>query len=123
MSIRISGSLLGAAFAITVTAAPAADGGQYTGNELFPACRRFVDEKLNRDTVFLGAVCAGIVSGTSYMGNLTETGLTCLNIPDGVTLGQEVRVVVSYIEAHPAKMHESFRKLALEALRTAWPCK
>jgi Rap1a immunity proteins len=29
----------------------------------------------------------------------------------------------SYIEARPERMHEPFRKLALEALGEAWPCK
>jgi hypothetical protein len=33
-----------------------------------------------------------------------------------------VRVVVAYIEARPARVHEDFRNLALEALREAWPC-
>jgi hypothetical protein len=47
----------------------------------------------------------------------------CLDIPDGVTTGQEVRVVIAYIDARPARMHEDFRSLALEALRAAWPCK
>jgi hypothetical protein len=50
-------------------------------------------------------------------------GVTCIDIPDGVTLGQEVKVVVAYIDARPARMHEPFTQLALEALRTAWPCR
>jgi hypothetical protein len=47
----------------------------------------------------------------------------CMDIPDGVATGQMVRVVVSYIDARPARMHEPFKGLALEALRAAWPCK
>jgi hypothetical protein len=34
-----------------------------------------------------------------------------------------VRVVIAYIEARPSRMHENFDLLALEALRTTWPCK
>jgi hypothetical protein len=41
---------------------------------------------------------------------------------EGVTQGQAVAVVVKYIEARPERMHESFGKLALLALVTAWPC-
>jgi hypothetical protein len=49
--------------------------------------------------------------------------VACMDISDGVTLGQEVRVVVAYIEARPELMHEPFRMLALEVLRSAWPCR
>jgi Rap1a immunity proteins len=43
--------------------------------------------------------------------------------PKGVTSGQALRVVVTYIDAIPARMHENFKYLAVEALRAAWPCK
>ncbi len=46
----------------------------------------------------------------------------CINEPN-TTVGQEVRVVVAYIDARPARMHEPFIALALEALQKAWPCK
>jgi hypothetical protein len=47
----------------------------------------------------------------------------CLDIPDGVIVGQAIQVVVTYIEARPKRMHEDFRALALEALFDAWACK
>jgi hypothetical protein len=47
----------------------------------------------------------------------------CVDIPDKVTLSQEVRVVIAYIEARPARMHEDFDSLAHEALQAAWPCR
>jgi hypothetical protein len=47
--------------------------------------------------------------------------MTCPHGADE-TLNQQVKVVISYIEARPARMHEPFRDLALEALRAAWPC-
>jgi Rap1a immunity proteins len=46
-----------------------------------------------------------------------------MDMPDGVTREQAVRVVIAYIDAQPAWMHENFGVLALEALREAWPCK
>jgi hypothetical protein len=33
------------------------------------------------------------------------------------------RVVVAYIEQRPARMHEKFGLLAVEALQKAWPCR
>jgi hypothetical protein len=47
----------------------------------------------------------------------------CLKIPDSVTQGQIVGVVVLYMEARPQRLHEPFRSLALEALFDAWPCR
>jgi hypothetical protein len=43
--------------------------------------------------------------------------------PDGVTMGQEVAVVVKYIDEHPEDLHLEFLLLASEALAKAWPCK
>jgi hypothetical protein len=42
--------------------------------------------------------------------------------PDGGTNEQIIRVIIKYIEARPARMHESFLRLALEAMVEAWPC-
>jgi Rap1a immunity proteins len=50
-----------------------------------------------------------------------DTGSTCL--PNGVTQGQMVRVVAYYIDARPARQHEDFTQLTIEALRAAWPCR
>lgn len=47
----------------------------------------------------------------------------CADIPPGVTGGQDVRVVVQYIEARSSRMHEPLVSLALEAIVLAWPCR
>jgi Rap1a immunity proteins len=44
-------------------------------------------------------------------------------IPDEVTRGQVVRVVIKYIDQHPEQTHELFGFLAYDALKEAWPCK
>jgi hypothetical protein len=64
--------------------------------------------------LFWQGLCTGLISGVVY---------TRVDIcePSGVSHGQEVGVVVQYIDARPA--YEDFRKLALEALVAAWPCK
>src|SRR5258708_1979768 len=49
--------------------------------------------------------------------------LTVHPFPYGPTIDQFVKVVVAYIEARPARMHEQFEGLTLEALRAAWPCR
>ena len=56
-------------------------------------------------------------------GNGRLSRQSCLDFPERVTTEQMVRVVVTYIEGRPARMHEPFNHLALEALRAAWPCR
>jgi hypothetical protein len=43
--------------------------------------------------------------------------------PVGANQGQAIRVVIAYIDQRPARMHEPFVALALEALRASWPCR
>jgi Rap1a immunity proteins len=68
----------------------------------------------NKDNA-LPAMCVGTIDGIAFGSG------TCF--PTGVTVDQLVRVVVQYIDSRPARMHEDFRRLALEALQAAWPCK
>jgi len=138
MSIGISGLLFGVALALTVTAALAEED-RDSANYTMPGCRNFVDHKFPDDN-FREGFCVGIVHGLIYSGIRVKTfldrdpnstgrlpgtlrRLECIAAPDEATLGQQVGVVVSYIEARPERIHESFRLLALEALRAAWPCK
>jgi hypothetical protein len=46
-----------------------------------------------------------------------------LCIPKGVTMGQQIAVVVKFVDEHPEDMHLDFIFLAYEALLKAWPCK
>jgi hypothetical protein len=62
-------------------------------------------------------LCAGFVAGVAF----ARKPIVC--VPQEVTTGQLMAVVVKYIEARPERMHEPFADLALEALTAAWPCK
>src|SRR5262245_60098042 len=132
MSARITVLLFGAALALTVTIAAAQDTG--SANYILPGCQDFLNLK-QPDTGRQG-FCAGTVAGISFVGkdlhrlrpsyhseSEAVTGLYCLDIPEKVTLMQLVRSVLAYIENRPARMREPFVALALEALRTAWPCR
>ena len=88
-----------------------------SGNYVMPGCRASLENKVNSD-----AYRAGLCSGTILtLLNLSERLGICT--PDTVTVAQLRMVVVKYINERPARMHENFMKLAIEALRTAWPCK
>jgi hypothetical protein len=88
-----------------------------SANHVMVGCRAFVN---NADhTYYLQGSCAGRVATIHYFG-ASRLGV-CM--PDGVNVGQAVRVVVAYIDARPARMHERFELLAAEALHQAWSCR
>jgi Rap1a immunity proteins len=138
MSARITSSLFGAALALTVTAATAADEDINSANYYLPSCQEFVARNGGAISGRQG-ICGGMVHGIAFMGKAiklaqfdysgsysSSIGMVrsyCLDIPNNVTVTQVTRVVVSYIEAHPDRMHELFAWLAVEALRDAWPCR
>jgi hypothetical protein len=85
-----------------------------SANNVMQGCRAAVSSS-NKDS-FLQGVCAGTVdaAATLFKG-------TCL--PEHVTVGQTIRVVVKYIDDRPERQHELFLSLAAEALRASWPCR
>ena len=93
-------------------AAPAdnADSANYT----MLGCRHYMTQDDINDP-FKQGWCGGLISALLYMS-------ADICNPPVVTGAQTARVIVQYIDSRPARMHEDFRKLALEALRAAWPC-
>jgi hypothetical protein len=122
-----SGLLFGVALALTTSAASAQVS---SANEMMPHCRNALDPKSSENLYAQGA-CVGTIVGIAFvavsLNALSPSGENvrrelCVNPPATGTRGQLVRTVVAYIDARPARMHENFGVLALEALRTAWPC-
>jgi hypothetical protein len=62
-------------------------------------------------------LCAGIIVGLSFMGQ--PQGIC---VPVGTTTEQATSIVLQYIDAQPARIHEDFNRFAVEALRANWPC-
>jgi Rap1a immunity proteins len=97
-----------------------------SANELLPACRDVIAGVENRELkpgtldVQQGA-CLGIIRALSYVARSLPPDLSSC-APQSVIVGQVMRVVVTYIERRPERMHEDFRYLAIEALHEAWPC-
>lgn len=76
-------------------------------------CRNYVAN--SSDDFFSQGYCAGAVQA------LVEFAAGAC-APKNATNMQGVQIVVKYIDARPARLHESFNKLAAEALRQVWPC-
>ena len=87
-----------------------------SANFLLPGCKALGRERESTPEwrrILCLAYIQGLVSGAGGKE-------TCP--PKEVTGDQVVAVVVKYIEARPERLHEHFGKLALEALKAAWPC-
>src|SRR5262245_7833857 len=118
--------ICGALMALTITAAGAAEDIN-SANFMMPHCRSFLASEHSSPQAF----CLGVVRGIVFIGSILrdqvmaegDRRLPCIDPPSGVTFRQSVQVVVTYIDARPARLHEHFGVLALEALRSAWPCK
>ena len=82
-----------------------------SANAVMQGCRDLISPDSKRN-VWEQTYCAGLIAGLRYA--------SCS--PNNAQTGQIVRVVIQYIDALPARMHEDFRNLALEAMKAAWPC-
>ena len=121
----------------------------YDGNQMLKECRAWVDllnrgnpedpndpdnlRAMARGEYVNGAHCAGYVTGViddHFNGQLSEVSSTAaldptkhFCLPDGVSANQAVRVVVKWLEDHPALLHERAIDLVLSALKDSFPCK
>lgn len=94
---------------------------QHTANFLLSACR---DLTLDGDPTnsFVVGYCAGEISVVTVTARqLPQKVRSCP--PLTAPLSQRAKVVVSYLDRNPARLHESFIILAMEAFAEAWPCK
>lgn len=89
-----------------------------SANSVTPGCHSLIDGNNDTDRSIQG-FCLGIVATLEIWGGVGK--FICA--PKGVTRLQMIRVVVQYIDNRPARMHERFDLLALEAMKAAWPCK
>jgi hypothetical protein len=95
-----------------------ADPDTQSANFYLSACRDFtVQSKISSDS-FTRGLCVGNIDALMTVG--APLGICP---PPTATLKQAILVVVQYIDQRPARMHEVFAALAMEALEAAWPCK
>src|SRR5262245_1060318 len=120
--MRATGCLAGVGLLLAVMSSGAEAQQQQdidSANSVLPHCKVLL--RARPVGTFGEGVCAGSIAALASVGGiLDDRAKFC--VPKGVTNGQMARVVVAYIEARLARMHEDFRLLALEALRAAWPC-
>ncbi len=128
--------LCSALMALTITAA-LAEPDKDSAVSMLPDCKAAIDGDRSGNG-FARGFCIGTVLGLAFMAENSDVHVAalsgagqarwfderwrCVKIPDSVTQGQIVGVVVLYIEARPERVQEPFRSLVLEALFDAWSC-
>ena len=100
---------------------PAVHAGSKSGNELSEDCKT----SDGNSATFQDGVCLGYVLGAKDSFEFAAkvhhvTPDFC--IPDGVTNGQVVKVVVKYLNNHPEDLHYSAESLVVYALGAAFRC-
>ncbi|WP_156836621.1 Rap1a/Tai family immunity protein [Marinobacter daepoensis] len=101
------------------------------GNALLSSCSKYLqllEGKGDASDGFAGAACVGYVTGVSDLNTVhavvsggKNEGFFC--IPDNVPLVQKVRVLVHYLNSHPADLHLVRVILTINAFSEAFPCK
>ncbi len=95
------------------------------GNKLLSQCNAALSEPQRINFLDAG-YCMGFLNGltttTSIMTKVFNISRPfCM--PNNVTTGQSVRIVVKYLKDHPESLHEDEGFLAMLAFIEAFPCK
>jgi hypothetical protein len=64
---------------------------------------------------FDAGMCLGILKGLHYLSK-------DICIPAATSLGQIGDVVSKYFDSHAGRTQDDFQEIALDAMRSAWPC-
>lgn len=99
------------------------DGNQLM-NECTPTLRKI--DGGEADNYYEMGHCLGLTQGVRQAMMIQNEGLpaehkTCFR--DGMTNGQGVRIVMKYLQDHPAELQDPAAELIYKAYRFAYPCK
>lgn len=100
------------------------------GNKFLQECQeseRFLDSKEVRNEFAIGH-CIGLIEGIKHTLMLVDDPQVKVCWPRsdrriGITNGQAVRVVLSFLRNNTARLHESEVVLVILAFKDAYPCK
>jgi hypothetical protein len=96
-------------------------GANISGNDLLSACKGSTEAARSPIEAYKQGICLGMASST-FLGANTLNANSRFCAPKGVTVGQAMKVAVSYMEAHPQSLQMPLHVLLLDSYRAAWPC-
>jgi Rap1a immunity proteins len=116
--------VLGIAIVLATSALAQED--KFSANSMLPYCRAALNNQapVVASEAIMQGMCIAIVDVIDFMMSNyppEEQGYRSCP-PADMTLRETVQVVITYIDARPERMHENFKKLAVEAIHDAWPC-
>lgn len=114
MRVRLAALLVGLSLAIPGGAS--ADKSRFSADYILQACRDSINPDSDRD-MFRQGLCSGYIQALMAV---FQNGSICA--PDDANNIQSTMIVLAYLDRQPARLHETFLKLALEAMVAAWPC-
>ena len=113
--LRVAFAALIALFGSIADAGPQAVPRKFQAGFYLEGCKDFLAGRSN----FLSGRCVGAIEVLDELGS--DSKLFCP--PQTISNLEQVRVIVTYIEALPKRMTDGFGLLANEAMAKAWPCK
>jgi hypothetical protein len=113
--LRPAFAILVALFGSIADAGPQPVPRKYQAGFYLEGCKDYLAGRSN----FLSGRCVGAIEVLDELGS--DNKLFCP--PQTISSLEQVRVIVTYIEALPKRMMDGFGLLANEAMAKAWPCK
>jgi hypothetical protein len=114
--------VLFAALSGVALGAPGDESRHATG--VIKGCRLLADGKMarsNLDAMEFG-VCLGLLQAIWFTGSHLQPNMRhCA--PSNLSTEQVAKVFLRYADQHPERLNDGPEILAIEALRTAWPCR
>ncbi len=94
-----------------------------SGNAYQPGCRIVLSEETPSDRMEAAQAmrCLTSVTVVLKMGPLLDQKSRFCE-PSGATIMQGLRVVMKFMDDHPADTHQDFIDLSIRALKAAWRC-
>lgn len=121
MSFRVGFTVFGACL-LGLASTSHAQVDTSSANWFLSGCRAAAHNTDLSAVVFQAGVCAGAVGALAFVGStLPNEHRFCP--PSTSTNRQRMEVVVEFLDDNPARLHETFEHLAIEAFRREWPCK
>ncbi len=95
-----------------------------SANAVYSGCKAFAQGQptTNAQLAMLGNFCSGVLHGLAGVSQYVTPPEWHSCTPPNSDAAQLARVVIRFLDEHPERMHEDFRRLALEAFHQAWPC-
>ena len=94
-----------------------------TGSDLLRACEIAVDQSfdVNITQAMEGGFCMGLAASFIDLDRVSGTDVKWC-VPERVTVGQGIRVLLKYMNANPEKLHLNSIIVAALAFQSSFPC-